>query len=154
MKVDLDKLPAIFEQYPQTPESLIAVLQDIQREFHYLPSEALEKAAERLEVPLSKVYSVSTFYNTFSLVPRGEKCVRVCMGTTCHIRGATRIVERLEHELGIKAGNTTPDLKYTLETVACVGACSMAPVVVVDDQFHGGVKLTHTKRLLRSGGKK
>lgn len=152
--IDLDKLPAIFERYPHTRESLIAVLQDVQQEYHYLPEEALQKAAEELEVPLSKVYSVATFYNAFSLVPRGDKCIRVCMGTTCHIRGAQQILERLENELGVKAGETTPDLRYTLEKVACVGACSMAPVVAVNEKFHGGVKLTHMKKLLRDRRKK
>jgi len=151
MNPDLTKLPSIFSRYPQNPESLIAVLQDIQREYHYLPAEALEETAKALRVPLSKVFSVSTFYNAFSLIPRGDKLIRVCVGTTCHIRGAKLVRERLENELGIKAGETTPDQKYTLETVACVGACAMAPVVAVNERFHGGVNVSNARKLLRKG---
>jgi len=153
MKLDLGKLPGIFERHPQAPESLIGVLQDIQKEYHYLPEEALQKTAEHLEVPMSKVYAVSTFYNAFSLTPRGEKCIRICVGTTCHIRGAKLIQDKLEHELGIKAGQTTEDGKYTLETVACVGACAMAPLVAVNEEIHGDVKVSGWKKLLRSGKK-
>jgi len=153
MTQDLKKLPAIFERYPRNPQSLIGVLQDIQREYNYLPEEALRQTATELDVPLSKVFAVSTFYNAFSLTPKGDKIIRVCIGTTCHIRGARQLQERFEHDLDIKAGETTPDGKFTLETVACVGACAMAPVVAVDDDFHGAVKLAQTKRLLK-GGKK
>jgi len=153
MNQDLGRLTEIFDRYPRTPQSLIGVLQDIQKELHYLPSEALEMTASELGVPLSKVFSVSTFYNAFSLTPRGEKVIRVCVGTTCHIRGAKQLQERFENDLGIKAGETTPDGKFTLETVACVGACAMAPVVAVNDEFHGGVKLAQTKKLLKSGKK-
>jgi NADH-quinone oxidoreductase subunit E len=151
MNPDLGKLPDIFSRYPHKPESLIAVLQDIQREYHFLPSDALEETAKVLNVPLSKVFSVSTFYNAFSLIPRGEKVIRICVGTTCHIRGAAMIQERLENELGIRAGETTHDIKYTLETVACVGACAMAPVVAVNDQFYGSVSVGNAKKLLRKG---
>ena len=153
MTQDLKRLPAIFERYPRTPQSLIGVLQDIQKEYHYLPEEALRQTATELDVPLSKVFAVSTFYNSFSLTPKGEKVIRVCVGTTCHIRGAMQLKERFEHDLNIKAGDTTPDGKFTLETVACVGACAMAPVVAVNDDYHGGVKLTQTKKLLKSGKK-
>lgn len=149
MSVDLSKLPDIFEHHPQEAGSLIGVLQDIQKEYNYLPTEALESTAQHLSVPLSKVFSVSTFYNTFSLVPRGEKVIRVCVGTTCHIRGANQITERLQHDLGISAGETTKDLKFTLETVACVGACALAPVVAVNNEFHGGVTVANCKKLIR-----
>jgi len=151
MSYDLSKLTDIFDRYPRTPESLIAVLQDIQKEYHFLPSEALEETSEKLNVPLSKVFSVSTFYNAFSLIPRGEKVIRICVGTTCHIRGAKLIQERIENELGIKAGETTEDGKYTIETVACVGACAMAPVVAVNDKFYGGVKVSNCLGLLKKG---
>jgi NADH:ubiquinone oxidoreductase subunit E len=150
MNLDLSKLPTIIERYPKTPQSLIAVLQDIQKEYHYLPCEALKQTAKALDVPLSKVFSVSTFYNAFSLYPRGEKVIRVCVGTTCHIRGAKLIEQQLETRLNIKAGQTTPDLKYTLEVVNCVGACAMAPVVIVNDKYYGSVKVSDYKKLLRS----
>jgi NADH-quinone oxidoreductase subunit E len=151
MNHDLSKLPDIISRYPKTPQSLIAVLQDIQKEYHYLPCEALKETAKALDVPLSKVFSVSTFYNAFSLYPRGEKVIRICMGTTCHIRGAKLIQQQLETRLNIKAGQTTPDLKYTLEVVNCVGACAMAPVVIVNDKYYGSVKVSEYKKLLRGG---
>ncbi len=148
---DFSKLPQIIERYPQKPESLIAVLQDIQKEYHYLPCEALKETARFLDVPLSKVFSVSTFYNAFSLNPRGERIIRVCVGTTCHIRGARQIQEQLENRLKIKAGETTPNLKFTLEVVNCVGACAMAPVVIVNDKYYGSVKVSDSRKLTRGG---
>jgi len=108
MNHDLSKLPDIFARYPREPQSLIAVLQDIQKEFNFLPCEALKEAAQHLDVPLSKVFSVSTFYNAFSLNPKGEKVIRICMGTTCHIRGAALIQDQLESKLGINA-STAPN---------------------------------------------
>ena len=125
------------------------LLQDIQREYRYLPCEALIKTAEHLDVKLSKVFSVATFYNAFSLNPKGEKIVRVCVGTACHIRGAKLIQEQIEHHLGIKAGQTSEDMKFSIEVVACVGACAMAPVVIVNDKYHGGVKVNTATKLLR-----
>ncbi len=151
MTPDLSKLPKIIGRYPKNSESLIAVLQDIQKEYHYLPSETLKETAKALEVPLSKVFSVSTFYNAFSLYPRGEKVIRICVGTTCHIRGAKVIQQQLEDRLKIKAGQTTTDLKYTLEVVNCVGACAMAPVVIVNDKYYGSVKVSDSKKLMRRG---
>ncbi len=149
MKHDFSKLQEIFDKYPKTPQSLISVLQDIHKEYRYLPCHALEETARVLDVPLSKVFSVSTFYNAFSLTPRGERVIRVCTGTTCHIRGANQILHQLEELLNIKAGETTEDLKFTIEVVACVGACSMAPVVIVNDEFRGGVKVSDAKRLTK-----
>ena len=151
MTPDLSKLPKIIGRYPKNSESLIAVLQDIQKEYHYLPSETLKETAKALDVPLSKVFSVSTFYNAFSLYPRGKKVIRICVGTTCHIRGAKVIQQQLEDRLNIKAGQTTTDLKYTLEVVNCVGACAMAPVVIVNDKYYGSVKVSDSKKLMRRG---
>ena len=149
MNHDLSKLPEIFDRYPRGQESLIAILQDIQKEFQFLPCEALEETARVLDVPLSKVFSVSTFYNAFSLNPRGERVIRVCVGTACHIRGAATIQDQIESLLGIKAGETTTDGKFTIEVVACVGACAMAPVVLVNDKYHGSVKVSTVKKLLK-----
>ncbi len=153
MKVDLSRLPQILEGHPKDPQSLIGVLQDIQKEYRFLPGEALEETSRALKVPLSKVYSVSTFYNAFSLTPRGEKVIRICVGTTCHIRGARQVQQQLENLLKIKPGQTTEDGKFSLETVACVGACAMAPVVVVNDEFHGGVNVNSARRLIRRSKK-
>ncbi len=151
MKQDFTTIPSIIARHPRKASSLIMILQDIQKEFNYLPEEALRKTAETLEVPLSKVYSVATFYNAFSLVPRGEKLIRVCVGTACHIRGSKLIREQFENELKIKPGETTPDMKYSLEVVGCVGACAMAPVVMINDKYHGNVKTSRIKQLVGKG---
>jgi NADH:ubiquinone oxidoreductase subunit E len=149
MNHDLTKIPDILAKHPASPESLIMCLQDIQKEYRYLPCEALVKTAETLGVPLSRVFSVATFYNAFSLNPKGETVVRVCVGTACHIRGANLIQDQLENFLKIKAGKTTEDMKFTLEVVACVGACAMAPVVIVNEKYHGSVNPSQAKRLLK-----
>jgi NADH-quinone oxidoreductase subunit E len=149
MRHDFSDLDAIIERYPQKPESLIMILQEIQIEYHYLPCEALTRTAEKLNLPLSKVFAVSTFYNAFSLKPRGEHIIRVCVGTACHIRGAAQLQQQMEKLLDVPAGSTTPDMKFTLEVVGCVGACAMAPVVVVDGKYHGDVKVTGVKRLIK-----
>jgi len=149
MKQEFDKIPEIIGKHRRDPESMIMILQDIQREYHYLPRVALEKTAEALDLPLSKVYSASTFYKAFSLVPRGKNEVRVCVGTACHIRGSKLLLEQFENMLDIKAGQTTKDKEYTLESVACVGACAMAPLVVINDKYHGSVKVSGCKKLLR-----
>lgn len=125
------------------------ILQDIQQEYHYLPPEALTLTAETLAVPLSKVASIATFYNSFSLKPRGKNIVKVCLGTACHIRGARLIQDQLEHKLGISAGETTSDSEYTLEAVACVGACAMAPVVIVNEKYHGSLNVNKAAKLLK-----
>lgn len=149
MNHDMSRLPEIFDRYPKSQESLIAVLQDIQKVYQYLPCDALQETARVLNVPLSKVFSVSTFYNAFSLNPRGEQMVRVCVGTACHIRGAKLLQEQVETLLKIKAGQTTPDGKFSIEVVACVGACAMAPVVIVNEQYHGSVKISNIKKILK-----
>lgn len=149
MNHDLSRLPEIFGRHPQGPESLIMVLQDIQKEYRYLPCEALVETSKQLSVPLSKVFSVATFYNAFSLNPKGKNVVRVCVGTACHIRGAKLIQDQIENALKIKAGQTSDDGEFSIEVVACVGACAMAPVVIVNEKYHGGVKVSGAKRLLK-----
>jgi len=116
-----------------------------------LPCEALKETAKALYVPLSKVFSASTFYNAFSLTPRGENIIRVCQGTACHIRGADQLLEQLEIGLKIKAGQTTPDMKYTIEIVNCVGACAMAPVMIVNNKYHANVRCDRAMRLVKRG---
>ncbi|HUV31524.1 MAG TPA: NAD(P)H-dependent oxidoreductase subunit E [Acidobacteriota bacterium] len=149
MSHDFSKLPRLIDRHPRKPDSLIMVLQDIQQEYHYLPCEALEAAAEALKVPLSRVFSVATFYNAFSLHRRGDNIVRLCKGTACHIRGANLIQQQLETQLGIQVGQTTPDYKFTLEVVACVGACAMAPVVIVNGKYHGTMNVNTVKKVLK-----
>jgi NADH-quinone oxidoreductase subunit E len=117
--------------------ALVQVLQDIQDRFHWLPPEALERAAEALGVPLAQVYGVATFYRSFSLSPRGRHICTVCMGTACHVRGGGAVLEAFERRLGLAAGLTSPDGAYTLEKVNCLGACALAPLAVVDGRYHG-----------------
>jgi NADH-quinone oxidoreductase subunit E len=116
--------------------ALIQVLQDVQDRFHWLPPEALEHVAEALGVPLVQVYGVATFYKSFSLSPRGRHTCTVCMGTACHVRGGAAVLEQFERKLGIAAGQTTPNGKYTLERVNCLGACALAPLAVVDGRYY------------------
>lgn len=149
MNVCATKLQEIIGRGAGDAGSLIAVLQDIQREFHYLPPEAMTETAKALNVPLSKVYSVATFYNAFSLEPKGEKVVRVCQGTACHIKGADLIQEQLEDGLGIKAGETTADMKYSLEVVNCVGVCAMAPVVVINEKIKGNIRSDKAVKIVK-----
>jgi len=116
--------------------ALIQVLQEIQDRFHWLPPEALEHVADALGVPLVRVYGVATFYKSFSLSPRGRHTCTVCMGTACHVRGGAAVLEQFERKLGIAAGQTTPNGKYTLERVNCLGACALAPLAVVDGRYY------------------
>jgi NADH-quinone oxidoreductase subunit E len=148
-KASRDRVKNLIDSNSGHPEMLITVLQDIQRELHYLPREALTDVSHALGVPLSKVYGVATFYNAFSLVPRGEKIIRVCQGTACHIKRADLILDQLESSLGIKPGETTPDMKYTIEVVNCVGACAMAPVMIVNNKYHGEVRCDQATRLVK-----
>jgi NADH-quinone oxidoreductase subunit E len=144
------KIKKITGRYRHQESFLVSILQDIQTEYRYLPREALAGVSHNLNIPLSQVYSVATFFKAFSLKPRGRHLVDVCMGTACHVRGAVRVLEAIEREMGIKAGETTPDLKYTLETVNCVGACALGPIVVVDGEHVGGMKTDKVKPLMDS----
>lgn len=127
----------ILAKYQNEPGWLVSILQDVQAECFYLPEEALREVAQGLEVPLSRVYSVATFFKAFSLTERGRHLINVCLGTACHVRGAARVRDKIERELGIKPGETSADLKFTLETVNCLGACALGPIVVVDGKYHG-----------------
>ncbi len=128
-------LDEIIERYPGRPEYLIFLLQDIQAAYNYISPEAMTLVCDHTGVPLTQAYAVATFYQSFSLEPKGEHEIRVCLGTACHLKGAARIVSELERRLGIKSGETTKDLKFTLETVNCLGACALAPVAVVDNEY-------------------
>jgi len=149
--VDLAKADDILEQYPLEEPSLIQVLQDVQRAYNYLPCDVLVKVAEALDVPLAKVFSVSTFYKAFALDPQGETVVKVCLGTACHIRGAGMLVEELERQLGVGPDQTTEDLKFTIKTVNCVGACAMAPVMIVGEKYWGNAKPARVGKYLNQG---
>ena len=137
MEIPVEELNKIIENVAANDGSLIAALEEIQNRFHYLSPEALILVSERLNVPLSQAYAVATFYDAFSLEPKGEHNILVCMGTACHVRGSPQILDSLEIELGIKAGETTQDGKFSLDTVNCLGACALGPVVVIDGEYHG-----------------
>ncbi|HSN57622.1 MAG TPA: NAD(P)H-dependent oxidoreductase subunit E [Candidatus Sulfomarinibacteraceae bacterium] len=150
--VDLARTEEILAAYPPEEPSLIQVLQDVHRAYNYLPCDVLMRVAEALDVPLAKVFSVSTFYKAFSLEPQGDTIVKVCTGTACHIRGAGQLVEELQRQLGIGPDQTTEDLKFTVKTVNCVGACAMAPVMIVGDKYWGNAKPVRMPKYLAGGG--
>jgi len=120
-------------------DMLIQVLLDLQSGLGWLPQEALAEVSRQLRVPITRVYQVASYYKAFSFAPKGRHSIKVCLGTACHVRGASRVVEKIETDLGIKRTETTPDLKYTLETVNCVGCCALGPMVMIDDKYHGQV---------------
>jgi NADH-quinone oxidoreductase subunit E len=130
--------------------SLISLLSEIQDRYHYLPHNVLVLLSESLNLPLSQIYSVATFYNAYSLKPRGSHLVRVCMGTACHVRGAPSILDRIERKLTIHAGETTRDHNVTLETVNCLGACALGPITVVDQVYSGQMDIAKADRLLKN----
>jgi NADH-quinone oxidoreductase subunit E len=130
--------------------SLIALLSEIQERYHYLPHNALVLLSETLDIPLSQIYGVATFYHAFSLKPRGAHLVRVCMGTACHVRGAPHILNRLETKLNVHAGETTRDRNVTLETVNCLGACALGPIAVVDGKYNGQMDIAKSDRMLKN----
>lgn len=129
----------IVEKYNRRESSLIAMMQDIQKTEGYLPKEAMEIIAEEVQVPLSRVYALATFYKAFSLTPRGRHTIHVCTGTACHVRGAEKIMDKLKRDLSVEEGGTTEDGRFTLEGVRCVGCCGLGPVVVVGENFHGNL---------------
>ena len=142
------KVAAIIKKYEGDKGQLVSMLQDIQTEYHYLPKEALDEVISLLGVPASQVYSVATFFKAFSLTPRGRHLIKVCLGTACHVRGAAKVVEKMELDLGVKRTETTPDLKYTLETVNCIGCCALGPMVMVDEKYHGQISSDKVSPLL------
>ena len=137
------KLNEIFSNYQGKREELIPLLQSVQEKFGYLPQESMEEIAKFIGVPGSSVFAVATFYAQFRFSPRGRKHIMVCRGTACHVNGAPRVLEDIEEQLGIKEGETSEDLEYSLETVACIGACSLAPCVMVNKDVEA--KITKKK---------
>jgi NADH-quinone oxidoreductase subunit E len=142
------KIQAIVDRYEGDKGQLVSILQDIQTEYYYLPKEALEEVVKLLNVPMSQVYGVATFFKAFSLTPRGRHLIKVCLGTACYVRGANRVVDKMELDLGIKRKETTKDLRFTLETVNCVGCCALGPMVMIDDKYHGQMSSDKVSSLL------
>ena len=144
------KLPEIMERHSGGREILLPLLEDINLEFRYLPQNVLRYVSYKLEIPLSHIYNLATFYNVFSLTPRGKYVISVCEGTACHVKGGHRILERLQKELGLKSGETSEDLQYSLESVRCLGCCGLAPVVTVNADLHGKMTQSKIPKLLES----
>ena len=144
----MKKVEIILKKYDYQKARIIQILNEIQKIYNYLPKDALEYVSRRLRLPMSNIYSIATFYSAFSLKPRGKHLVTVCMGTACHVRGAPAVLNRLEERLKIKTGNTTEDNNFTLKTVNCLGACAVAPIVVIDDEYHGQTTVNRIDRLL------
>ncbi len=143
------KVDRIIEMYNGDRGQIVSILQDIQEEYLYLPRKALEYVSERLNIPLSHLYSVATFYRAMRLKPRGKYLIRVCLGTACHIRGGPLILQRIERELGIKAGDTSSDMKFTVETVNCVGACALGPIVICNDELRSHMTTVKALSLIK-----
>ena len=151
MIIDNKKIQKVINKSDPDKKQLIMILQNIQQDFHYLPKESLKLVAQYLGMPQSTVYSAATFYKSFSLVPRGENIIKVCKGTACHIKGANLIIDQLDSGLGIKPGQTTKDMKYTIEVVNCVGACAMAPVMIANDKYFGEVRCNRATKIAKKG---
>ena len=147
--MDTDRLDQIIDKHQGEASSLIQVLLEIQSELHWLPKEALERVSKRLQVPLARILHIATFYKAFSLVPKGRHEIHVCVGTACHVRGAPRVLDTVQDLTGIKPGETDLDLKFSLETVNCLGCCALGPVVEIDGKTHGKVAPGDTGDVLK-----
>jgi NADH:ubiquinone oxidoreductase subunit E len=139
----------ILQRHPKDQSSIIQVLLDIQNELYYIPRDVLEYVSDYLNVPLSRTYGLATFYKAFSLKPKGKYPIAVCTGTACHVQGAVKILEQIERELKVKEGETTPDKKFSVETVRCLGCCGLAPVVTVGKNLHGKVPTSKVSKILK-----
>jgi len=144
-----EKVKAIVDRYGGKHDSVIAILQDVQSEYHYLPEHALRAVAGQLGLPLIQICGVATFFKAFSLKPRGEHTVTVCLGTACHVRGAHTVLDQVKRQLCIEPGETTEDMRFTLETVNCLGACALGPIMVIDGRYHGQMGPGKAKKILK-----
>jgi len=147
--MEVSKIDSVIEQYGAKESALLAILQDIQSEEKYLPKESLEYVSQKMGIPLAQVFRLATFYNALSLKPRGRHKVDVCLGTACHVRGGEKILDKMERDLGISVGETTKDKRFTLESVHCVGCCSLGPVAVIDGEVFGRLAQDKVPALLK-----
>ncbi len=148
--MNLERIDEIIDRYVDEEGALVQLLLDIQSELNWLPREAIEQISKRFEVPVSQVYRIASFYKAMSLAPRGKHTVNVCLGTACHVRGGPRIMDKAEDSLEIGAGETTKDMKFTLERVNCLGCCALGPVIVVDDEYYGKLTPAKVEEVLKS----
>jgi NADH-quinone oxidoreductase subunit E len=151
--MDLAKVDQIVDKYQGSAAALLPILQDIQAHENWLPREALARVADKLHVPLTRVYGMATFFRAFSLKPRGKHICTVCLGTACHVRGAPKLVEKIERDMKVKSGETTADMEFTLETVNCVGACALGPLVILDGTYHGNITSPKLDKVLKGIGR-
>jgi len=149
VEIQESKIKSFVTKYNSEKKALISILQDIQEEYNYLPQDALRIVSETTGIPLIDIVGVATFYRAFSLEPRGRHLVTVCLGTACHVRGGLKILEEFEKKLNIKAGETTEDGKFSLQTVACLGCCAIGPVVVIDDKYHAQTTIRKVVPILK-----
>jgi len=148
--MDIERIDQIIDKHQGEASSLIQILLEIQSENHWLPKEAIERVSEKLAVPLSRIQHIATFYKAFSLAPKGRHEVHICMGTACHVRGATRVLDTVQDLTGIKPGETDLNLKFSLETVNCIGCCALGPVMEIDGKIHGKLSTAGTAGVLKN----
>lgn len=139
----------VLERYPLRPSSLISVLEDLQEELRYLPEDVLDRVASSLDTPRAQVYHVATFYKSFSLKPRGKYIISICRGTACHVQGAQKIADMLEMELSVEDGETTEDGLFTVQSVRCLGCCSLAPAIMIESEVFGGVTPASLRKIIK-----
>ena len=145
-----EKLQKIFDHYEGKDAELIPILQEVQHEFGYLPEPEMSKVAKFVGLPKARIYGVATFFEQFKFTPQGKKLVTVCRGTACHVRGAPRLLDSVQDLIGIRPGETDLDMKFSLDTVSCVGCCALGPVMVVDDDYHGKMAPAKSEEVLKN----
>ncbi|MBN2185237.1 MAG: NAD(P)H-dependent oxidoreductase subunit E [Candidatus Krumholzibacteriota bacterium] len=145
---DLQKVRFILDKYIGVKGNLMPILQQINKTFNYLPSDVLRYVSIELGVGLSEIYNIASFYNSFSLTPRGRHTIKVCMGTTCYVKGGERLLDKVKDEFGIDNGETSEDMRFTIESVACLGCCGLAPAIMVNDEVYGKVKVSNIMKIL------
>jgi NADH-quinone oxidoreductase subunit E len=148
--MDIERIDEIIDKHQAEANSLIQILLEIQGENHWLPREALARISRKLDVPLSRIQHIATFYKAFNLVPKGRHQIHICMGTACHVRGAARVLDTVQDLVGIKPGETDPDMKFSLETVNCLGCCALGPVMEINGKTHGKLSPAETSDILKN----
>jgi len=149
MQYETSEFESMIDQYSREKKSLIPILQDIQEKYNFLPGMALTTISKSLDIPLIDIISVASFYNAFSLTPRGKHVITICMGTACHVRGAPQILDEFKRKLDIDVEETTSDKMFTLESVNCLGACALGPIAVIDGNYHGQMKIRSVEKLIK-----
>ena len=150
LESNTEKVEGLIESYVDKKEQLISLLQDVQAEFNYIPQDVLVRISQKLEIPLSQVFSVATFFQAFSLKPRGRHTITVCLGTACHIKGGQRLVDKMERDYSFKPGETTEDMRFSLETANCLGCCALGPVMVIDGKYESKVTPDKLDKILKN----